>query len=472
MAYSHFERLSALDATFLELEDPNVHMHVGAVAIFEAEPLMTPEGSLDIERILSSADSALLANPRFRQRLTYAPLLGHPAWIDDEHFNLRYHIRHSCLPLPGDTRILKRMAGRILSQQLDRGKPLWEMWFIEGLEGNRFAVITKAHHCMIDGVSGVDLMGVLMRTDPDPSVEPAGRWFSRPAPPRRRLLTAELIRRASLPLTVLRAGHRAISEPRATLDSAREILAGLGEAISAGLSPASATPLNPTVGPHRRFDWARCELDAVKEIGQKLGGTVNDVVLTTASGALGRFLQIRGLRPRDLDFRSLVPVSVRTRSQRGTLGNRISFLLARLPIDERDPRKRMKKVIAATTELKESKQVLGAEIIEEVSDWTLTTLFAWFSRLGAANRIYNTVVTNVPGPQQPVYLLGARMLEIYPLAPLFRCQALSTALFSYDGGLFWGFNADRDALPDLHDLVDLVESEFDLLRKAAAPTRV
>jgi WS/DGAT/MGAT family acyltransferase len=315
-------------------------------------------------------------------------------------------------------------------------------------------------------------MGVLMRTDPDPSVEPAGRWFSRPAPPRRRLLTAELIRRASLPLTVLRAGHRAISEPRATLDSAREILAGLGEAISAGLSPASATPLNPTVGPHRRFDWARCELDAVKEIGQKLGGTVNDVVLTTASGALGRFLQIRGLRPRDLDFRSLVPVSVRTRSQRGTLGNRISFLLARLPIDERDPRKRMKKVIAATTELKESKQVLGAEIIEEVSDWTLTTLFAWFSRLGAANRIYNTVVTNVPGPQQPVYLLGARMLEIYPLAPLFRCQALSTALFSYDGGLFWGFNADRDALPDLHDLVDLVESEFDLLRKAAAPTRV
>jgi diacylglycerol O-acyltransferase len=467
MAYWHYERLSALDATFLELEDANVHMHVGAVGIFDAGPLTTPEGALDIDRIRADAEAALRRNPRFRQRLASIPILDHPVWIDDHRFNLLYHVRHTSLPRPGDVRLLKRLAGRIMSQQLDRGKPLWEMWFVEGLEENRFAVITKVHHCMIDGISGIDLMATLMRFEPDATIEGAARWLPRPAPSRARLLVDEVARRASLPLRILGAGREALAEPRRQLAAACDALAGLGEAVAAGVSSASATPLNPDIGPHRRFDWTRLDLAAVKEVKNRLGGTVNDVVLAIVAGAMRRFLRGRGTHVADLDFRTLVPVSVRTEAERGALGNRVSFLVARLPLDERDPRRRLQRVIETTARLKRSKQVLGAEVLEQISDWTLTTLFAQYSRLGARSRAYNMIVTNVPGPQVPAFLLGARLLETYPLVPLFSNQALGIALFSYDGSLFWGFNADWDAVPDLHDVVTATEIEFALLREAA-----
>jgi diacylglycerol O-acyltransferase / wax synthase len=472
MSYHHHERLTALDAMFLELESASVHMHVGSVGLFDAKPLRTRHGGIDFERIKAMSGASLAMYPRFRQKLATIPLFGRPAWVDDTRFNLDYHLRHTSLPVPGDVRRLKRLAGRIMSQKLDRSRPLWEMWFVDGVEEDRFAVITKVHHCMIDGMSGVDLMASMMRLDDDPAVADAKPWVPRPPSTPAEMLRAELMRRASLPVAMLRGAGAALARPRQVLGSLGESAAGIVEAIGTGLAPASTTPLNPDIGPHRRFDWARFDLADVKAIKKRLGGTINDVVLACVTGAVRSFLHQRGIHVRDLDFRSMLPVSIRTGAERGTLGNRVSFLVARLPLAEKDPRRRLERVVAATQEIKGSRQVVGAEALEEISDWTHGGLFVQYARLAARTLAYNLVVTNVPGPQFPVYLLGARMLETYPLVPLFENQALGIALFSYDGGLFWGFNSDWDAMPDLHDFVRDVEDEFALLRKAAAPIEI
>jgi WS/DGAT/MGAT family acyltransferase len=473
MFYAHAERLSALDASFLALEDASAHMHIGAVALFEAAPLARPGGGIDFDRIQRLMEAGMYRLPRYRQRLARIPLLDHPVWVDDDRFNLAYHLRHTHLPLPGDERQLKRLAGRIMSQQLDRTKPLWEMWVVEGLEGDRFAVITKVHHCMIDGVGSVELTGSVMRLTPDPDPrleEPAPRWIPRPVPSPRQLLAGELSRRALDPLVAAARLHRALRDPRGAGDSLLDSLRGIGEALAAGLRPASPTPLNVEIGPHRRFDWTSMDLAAVKAIRSRLGGTVNDVVLAIVAGALRKFLRRRGEAVERLDFRAMVPVNVRTRSERASLGNRVAMLLARLPLDERDPAGRLARVVRATTELKHSRQALGVQTLEELSDHTFTTLFMLFARVAAGSRPFNLVVTNVPGPQFPIYILGARMVACYPLVPLYRNQALGIALFSYDGRLWWGFNADWDALPDLHDIVDATGAELAALGEAAGVT--
>jgi WS/DGAT/MGAT family acyltransferase len=355
-----------------------------------------------------------------------------------------------------------------MSQQLDRGKPLWEMWIVEGAEEDRFAIIVKAHHCMVDGVSGIDLLAGMMRLDPDPTLEPSPPWYPRAAPDPARLVADEVVRRASFPLQALGA----LSRPRELVANAQEVALGFGEVLSAGLKPTSSTPLNPDIGPYRRFDWTSVELAAVKEVRSRLEGTLNDVVLACAAGAIGGFLERRGLRPKDLVFRAQVPVSIRTRAQGDTLGNRVVMLMAELPIAERDPRERLRRVSATTRELKRSRQRGGVEFLEEFADHTLTSVFVFFARLATWQRSFNVVITNVPGPPAPVYLLGARMLEIYPLVPLATNQALGIALFSYNGRLYWGFNSDWDALPDLHDLVEGVDQEFERLRKVAVEAGV
>lgn len=468
MSYTHYDRLTALDASFLAIEDHNVHMHVGSIGLFDAGPLQGPHGGLDMERIWGMSDSALGRHPRFRQKLAYVPVLGDPVWVDDDRFNLHYHVRHTALPPPGDERQLKRLAGRIMSQQLDRGKPLWELWYVEGLTGDRFAVITKIHHCMVDGVSGADLMAAMMGPDPNAAMVPAARWLPRPAPAPARLLADELMRRASLPLDIVRGGQALLTRPRRSLAAAREAIESVGAALSATTMPASSTPLNSDIGPHRRFDWMKLDLDVVKGIKHRHGGTVNDVVLAIVAGAMRRFLRRRGEQVDDLLFRAMVPVSVRDAAEHGRLGNRVSFLMAPLPLAERDPVRRLRQVTETMQALKHSKQRRGGELIEEVSDRLSTGLFAQVARLGARTQPYNIVVTNVPGPQVPVYLLGAPLREVYPLVPLFSNQALGIALFSYDGGLYWGFNADWDAVPDLHDVVGFIAAECHALREAAA----
>ncbi len=468
MASVHHERLTALDDVFLALEDANLHMHVAAVSILEAGPLRSPDGGIDIARIERHLEAALPHCPRFRQRIAWVPGFALPVWVDDPRFNLQYHLRHTALPHPGDVRQLKRLAGRIVSQQLDRGKPLWELWVIEGLEDDCCALLVKVHHCMSDGVSGMDLLAALMSPEPNAPDPAPPYWIPRPAPGGLRLAASELWRRTSLPLDVLRAAQTTLANPSQVIETVREAIGSVGESVGGSVGFAPPTALNVEVGPHRRFDWTRFELAAAKEVKRVFGGTINDVVLTVVAGAVGRFLEERGEEIPETAFRALVPVNVRSEGEHGTAGNRVSFLMAELPIAERDPRVRFERVKATTTRLKGSRRAHGAELLEELGDRAFTGLFVRLARLAAGQRHYNLIVTNVPGPPIPVYMLGARLRAIYPLAPLSPNQAVAIALFSYDGGLFWGVNADWDAVPDLHDLIRALDLEFEALCYAAA----
>jgi WS/DGAT/MGAT family acyltransferase len=469
MAYAHAERLSALDSTFLRLESPSVHMHVGSVAIFEGGPLLGPDGGLDLDRIRSLAEPTLRRNARFRQRLAHVPLLDDPVWVDDASFNLDYHLRHTSLPEPGDERQLKRLCGRIFSQKLDRRRPLWELWYVEGLEGGRIAVISKVHHCMIDGIAGVDLLAGFLVSSEQPGAAPTARWVPRPAPSGARLLAGELARRAAFPLRAAGAGLRALGSPRASLDEARHALGAVGQVLAAGLGSASSTPLNDDIGPHRRFDWTRMDIAALKEVKARFGGTLNDTVLAIVAGAMRQFLARRGVAVDQLDFRAMVPVSVRRESERGQVGNRVVSVAAPLPVDERDPARRVARVLEATQRFKTSGVIEGGELLEGLGELGASSLMAGFSRLAALARAFNLVVTNVPGPPVRLRMLGAELQEVYPLVPLFTNQGLGIALFSYADGLYWGLNADWDALPDLHDLVGMLQHELEVLRKLEPP---
>jgi WS/DGAT/MGAT family acyltransferase len=464
----YYERLSALDASFLAIETENCHMHVAAVLIFDGAPLVAPHGGLDGERIRAYIASRLHSIPRYRQRLAWIPVEQHPVWVDDPRFNVFYHVRHTALPLPGEERQLKRLCGRILSQKLDLTKPLWELWIVEGLRDGRFALVAKAHHSMVDGVSGIDILTVLLSPTAESTFDPGPPWQPRLAPSPSELAAAEIRRRSLAWLELVPRAVRAVARPRQLLVSAREAATSLVETLGGGATPASDTPLNPQIGPHRRIDWLRVELDDVRTVKSRLGGTVNDVVLATVVGALRRFLTRRGVRPEGLDFRAMIPVSVRSAGEQGRLGNRVAQMLARLPIGEPDPHTRYRHVVELTTNLKHSHQVHGSELIEELSDWTATGVLTRLIRLAVRLRAYNIVVTNVPGPGIPLYLLGAPLRDCYPMVPLYTNQAVGVALFSFAGGLFWGLSADWDAITDLHTLVEAVREEFGALLRLAA----
>jgi diacylglycerol O-acyltransferase / wax synthase len=461
---SHYERLSALDASFLDVEDRCAHMHIGSVAIFESGPATGPGRGIDPESVHHLVSVALEGVPRYRQRVETMPLLGHPVWVDDASFNLHYHLRHTRLALPCDERQLKRLAGRLMSQQLDRGKPLWETWFIEGLEGDRFAIVAKVHHCMVDGIGSLEVTTATLRTEPGPDPRLAGQpqpFVPRPVPAGRDLLLGELRYRAGGALGFIGTSAGALFRPR----EAVETVTGVVEGIATGFGAASSTPFNVEIGPHRRFDWTAMDLGVVRAVKGRLGGTVNDVVLAVVAGAMRRYLGQRGVDVDRLDFRAMVPVNLRAGSE--GVGNRVASVVARLPVEEPDARQRFERVRRETEAVKHSHQIDAGRAIEDITDWSFTTLLGQMTRLAMASQPFNLVVTNVPGPQFPLYFLGARMLECYPLVPLFHNQALGIALFSYDGRLFWGFNADWDAVPDLHELVGAVDEEFRLLVSTA-----
>jgi diacylglycerol O-acyltransferase len=464
MAHYNYERLTALDNSFLVIEGPNTLMHVASTGIFELGPLATPHGGVDFERITAYIASRLHKIPRYRQRLAYIPLERHPVWVDDARFNIHYHVRHTCLPHPGSERQLKRLVARIKSEELDRGKPLWETWVVEGLEGGRFAMVSKTHHCMIDGVSGADLLSVLLSPTPETPAEEVPRWIPRPAPAPLALLRDEALERVKAPLGF---ASRLFSDPASALADVRAGLAAVGETLGSGFRLASQTPFNQPIGPHRRFDWALTDIAAIREIRSYLGGSLNDVVLATVAGAVRRFLERRGLRLADIEFRVFVPVSLRKANDHDTLGNRVAGWMVDLPIAERDPRKRLARIRETTARLKESKQAVGSEILAEALEWTGPAIVRLAMRMAAQAGAFNMVVTNVPGPPHPLYLWGARMLEAYPLVPLSVNQGLGIALFSYAGKLHWGFNADWDVVPDLHDFVADVDAAFAELSEAA-----
>ncbi len=444
------DRLSGLDASFLHLEDASAHMHVAGVMLFEGAPPPYDE-------LLATFEQRLPLVPRYRQRLAFVPFgQGRPRWVDDPHLNLRYHVRSTALPSPGSERQLQDLAGRVFSQQLDRDKPLWEVWLVEGLEGDRFAMLSKTHHALVDGISGVDIISVLFDTSPEPAVPtaPGDRWLPRPLPSRAQLLGEALLERATIPSEVARSVRRVFRGPRRVLGAARDAAVGVGAMAWAGLNPAPQSPYNRPIGPHRRFTWVRASLRDIKGIKDSLGGTVNDVVLATVAGALGRHLRRRGQNTDGLELKAMVPVSVRQDIERGALGNRVAAMMAPLPVWCQEPMARLDIVREELKGLKSSGQAVGAQVLTDLSGFAPSTILDQASRLAGRQRFFNLVVTNVPGPQFPLYLLGRRMLDPFPMVPLAKGQGIGVALLSYDGAINFGVVGDYDLLWDLDDFAD------------------
>jgi diacylglycerol O-acyltransferase len=468
----HYEPLSYLDASFLALESPTSHMHVAGVAIFEAGPLQAGDGGIDIGRVKAHILSKLQYIPRYRQRLEWVPYDRHPVWVDDDRFDFDYHVHHISLPRPGTDAQLKELAGRIVSTKLDRARPLWELWVVEGIEGDRFAIIAKIHHCMIDGLSGVDLTTILLNVVPTSEIEEAPGWEPRPAPTPTQLAVAEAAKTTRrFSDRIARLGQE-ITEPGEVAQVLRNrTSAALSSLRSGWLKPAARSPLNPDIGPNRRFDWVDIDLADAKRIKDALGGSVNDAVLSIAAGALRRFLvEHRGWDPTGHEFRVMNPVSTRSDDQRGKLGNQVAMWLIYLPIDDPDPVSRHRKITERTAELKRENHALGAATLVELSSGTPITLLSLANRVvGPRMRPFNMTVTNIPGPQFPMYLLEARMLANYPMVPLWAQHGVGFAIFSYDGRLHWGIQADYDTLPDSGLLAEAItESARELVSLAGA----
>jgi diacylglycerol O-acyltransferase len=462
----HKDRLSAVDASFLAQEKQASHMHVGALATFDGPPPSPADFCAHLEARLQLV-------PRYRQKLAFPPLeSGRPFWVDDPSFNLDYHVRHTALPRPGSDDQLRELAGRIFSQRLDRSKPLWELWIVHGLEGGRFALISKTHHALVDGVSGVDIATVLFDLSPVPSEpEPDRPWVPEKEPSDAELVAEGVKGLVRTPFSLAGQAVGALQRPGETIEKLREAAEGIGEVVWAGMNPAPDVPLNVPIGPHRRVRWVQSRLADFKEIKNALGGTVNDAVLAVVAGALRRWLRDRGVRTEGVELRALVPVSIRGEDERGSLGNRIAAMRGPLPVYVDDPVERLRVVQRGMGELKESKQALGAEVIAGLQDFAPPTLLAQASRLNFSTRLFNLIVTNVPGPQFPLYLLGREMEQIVPIAFLPENHALAVAIMSYNGKVEFGLLADYDAMPDLDALAgELEESLAELLaaaRKAA-----
>jgi WS/DGAT/MGAT family acyltransferase len=438
-------------------------MHIGGLIIIEGPPPAPSE-------LLEQIRLRLHLVPRYRHKLAYTMLdSGRPVWVDDPSFNLEYHIRHTALPTPGGWEQLCSLTARIFSQQLDRTKPLWEMWLIEGLEDDRFALITKTHHSLIDGIAGVDLATVLFDLSPEPPpIKHSGRpWQPHPEPGAPELLAAGMRGAARAGATLAEGVVDALTHPDHALARVREAAEGIGEIIWAGLNPAPETPLNVPIGPHRRFFAINCRLDDFKSVKNAFGGTVNDVVLAVVTGAMRSFLISRGRRTEGVELRALVPVSVRVEDEHGEGGNRLVVMRGPLPVYIADPVQRLRFVSQAMDGLKESKQALGAEVIASAQNFAPPTLLAQASRLNFSTRLFNLIVTNIPGTQFPLYVLGREMLEAYPVAFLPENHALAIAIMSYNGQMNFGLLGDFDSVPDIDEISHSISEELDTLLSLA-----
>jgi diacylglycerol O-acyltransferase / wax synthase len=439
------DRLSPLDASFLQLEDATSHMHVAGVLIFAGTPP-------PYEALLSHVESRLGMVPRYRQRVAEVPLAqARPCWVDDDRFDLRYHVRNTALPEPGSEYELQVLAGRVFSHHLRRDRPLWEMWLVEGLDRGRFAILSKTHHALVDGVSGLDVLSVLFA----PDREERGPWRPEPVPSTAWLVTEALLERATNAGELLRPLRAALRRPRTAVSRIAETAGGASALAWAGLRPAPPTPYNAgQVGPDRRITWTRASLDDVKAIKNTLGGTVNDVVLTVVTLALRRHLMRRGEDIDALELKAFVPVSVRTEDQHGTLGNQVSGMVTTLPVSTADPVRCLATISAHMRVVKHSGQAIGAKALTELSGFAPPTLLHEASRLVTHQRFVNLVVTNVPGPQFPLFLAGRQLTDMIPMVPLGANLNLGIAVVSYNGALDFGLVGDFVVMHDLEALAD------------------
>jgi len=459
----HLDRLTSIDASFLAQEKEGSHMHIGAVMIFDGK-------APSHQDFTSHISERLHLVPRYRQKLSFPRMqMGRPLWVDDPGFNLDYHVRYTALPQPGGVEQLKLLTGRIFSQRLDRTKPLWEIWLIEGLEKNRFALINKTHHSLVDGVSGVDITTVLFDLDETPAdvPKPEREWTPGPEPSDADIVARGVRDLVKAPLGIARKTLQAATKPVETVGTLRRTAEGAGEMLWGTVSSAPESPLNCEIGTHRRVTWVDAELGELKEVKDALGGTVNDVFLAVVSGALNKWMKARGVRTEGLELRGAIPVSVRSSDDQDPHGNNITIMVGRLPTYAEDPAERLRIVSEQMQNLKESKQAMGAEAIGRLEDFAPPNVFARSSRLHFSTRLYNLLVTNVPGPQFPLYLLGRELDEMVPVAFLAPNQALAVAVFSYNGKVKVGLIGDYDAMADLDELAQEVEDAIAELVAAA-----
>jgi len=454
------DRLNPLDVSFLYMETPTTAMHVGGVATFAP-----PESGFDYERLVELIGQRIALVPRYRQKVRQVPgRLANPVWVDDEDFDLTYHVRRSALPRPGSDAQLRELVGRLMSRQLDRNRPLWETYLVEGLSDGRVAIITKTHHAMVDGVSAVDIGTVMLDVTPTPRELPGDEWRPEAAPGPVGLVTGALSDLVRRPTQALDTARSAVVDVRATADRVAGVAGGVLSSVRSMARSAPESPLNARIGQQRRFGMAATDLDDYKRVRKAHGGTVNDVVLATVSGALRTWLLTRGeaVTPTTV-VRAMVPVSVRPDAEgSGATGNRVSSYFVDLPVGEGNAVMRLHQVSFAMRGHKESGQSVGADALVQLSGFAPPTIHALGARVVSTmtSRVFNVVVTNVPGPQFPLYAAGARMLEMYPVVPLAKGQAVSIGLTSYDGGVYYGLNADRDALPDVDVLAQCLEESL------------
>jgi WS/DGAT/MGAT family acyltransferase len=455
------DRMSPQDASFLHIENDVNHMHIASIAIFEGPPPTHSE-------IVDMVAAKLHRVPRYRQVVRFVPLdLERPVWVDDPHFNIRYHVRHTALPSPGSDEQLRNLVGRVMAQQLDRAKPLWEMWIVEGLEDNRWAILSKTHHCMVDGVSATDLLTVIMDDHVDTVREAPEPWEPEPMPTDAGLLADALRERLFSPAEMVRSVRSAVRGPRRLVSRAREFATGIGSLR--GVATPVDVSLNGPIGPHRRWNWARTNLRDIKQIRHAFGGTVNDVVLAVITKGFRELLLSRKQKVKGQVVRTLVPVSVRRENERGAYNNRVSAMFATLPVGIENPVKRLESLREQMEDLKEKKQAVAAEALTSLSGFAPPLLLALGGRVFARvnQRNVQTVTTNVPGPQQTMYAAGRRMLHALPYVPLAGSVQIGIAIFSYAGQLTFGVTGDYDAVPDIDVLCYGIEEGVEELLKRA-----
>lgn len=469
------DQLTALDATFLELEemDDSALMHIGGALLFDPVP---GQGTPAIEQVRKHLDERLDLLPRYRQKLGEPRTggLSWPTWQRDERFDIEAHVRHATLPAPGEEGEFLDWISDFYSHRLDRGRPLWEMVLLDGLRDGRWALVSKTHHCLVDGVGSVDLVGLLLGDDPAPR-EPAPRraadlvasgggwrgWLPHPPGPVGQM--------TDLGLAAARGGAHALRHPRQALDGWAGMIDLLvrEEAI-----PAPSSSLNVPIGATRRIAAVHLELQELKRIRSALGGTVNDVVLCSAAGALRELLLARGEDPPGQGLRAMVPVNIRGDGDDGKLGNKVSSLFIDLPVAEADPLRRYELLVAGTAKHKSSGQARAASTLTGLTEFAPPVLHSGLARSLFAKRLFNVTITNVPGSPGRVFAFGAPMVDVVPIVPLAAEHALGIAVVSYAGGMTYGVCADRATVPDLDVLTDgIVNSVRELAMLAHAAVR-
>jgi diacylglycerol O-acyltransferase len=476
------QQLTGLDAAFLAMETSSVFGHVGSVCVLDPSTATEP---VTLDRITRLIEERLHLIPPFRRRLVGVPLgLDQPYWIEDPGFNIEYHVREIALPAPGDDKQLAEQAARLHARPLDRSRPLWELYLIHGLSGGRIAIYSKVHHAAIDGVSGGELLTAILDLTPEgrPVDPPATAWRGESEPGALSMLGRSALSLASQPVRAARMSYGLVrSLPTLAASPARPRLPVvdklLGRDRDVVLGPsglrAPGTPFNKAISPHRRWGFCTLDLDEVKKVKNACGGTVNDVVMALSTGALRRWLLDHDALP-ESPLVAAVPVSIRTDDQKGQAGNRVSTMLAALPTHLADPVERLQACSAAMAAAKEQHGALPATLLSDVTQFAMPAVSGQAARLAARVRLlervnpFNLFVSNVPGPNLPLYYAGARLLGYYPLSAIADGQGLNITVCSLDGGMHFGLIADRELVPDLDVMVGYLQDELAVLQKALA----